>query len=78
MNHRLKQWDIVVIFFAVFNSIFLPLELAFRPVFLESSWMMYINHCIDFCFFVDIIVTFNTSYIHPMTGEEVRNRKSIT
>ena len=39
--------------------------------------MAIINHCIDACFFVDIIVTFNTSYIHPMTGEEIIDRKHI-
>jgi hypothetical protein len=77
MNKNLKHWDILIILFAIFNSLFLPLELAFRPLFLANYWMTFTNHCIDACFFVDIIVTFSTSYIHPMTGEEVNNRKNI-
>ena len=67
----------MIILLAVFNSLFLPLELAFRPQFLDSRWMNIINRCIDAFFFIDIIVRFNTSYIHTMTGEEILSRKKI-
>lgn len=35
------------------------------------------NNCIDFCFFIDIVLTFNTSFIHPMTGDEILTHKAI-
>jgi hypothetical protein len=63
--------------FAVFNSLFLPLELAFRPKWIDSGSMSVVNRIIDACFFIDIFVTFNTSYLHPMTGEEIFSYKDI-
>jgi hypothetical protein len=77
MDKNLKIWDLLIILFAIYNSLFLPLELAFRPDSLKSFWMTFTNHCIDGCFFIDIILSFNTSYIHGMTGEEIFDRKSI-
>lgn len=77
MNINLKKWDLFIIFLAVYNSIQLPLELAFRPSYLDASWYGFVNHMIDFCFFIDIVLTFNTTFIHPMTGDEVITHKAI-
>ena len=35
MSKNLKTWDYMIIIFAIYNSLFLPFELAFRPEFLE-------------------------------------------
>ena len=37
----------------------------------------YFNYSIDVCFFIDIIINFNTTFLDPETGEEQKTRKEI-
>lgn len=49
-------WDTIIILLAIFNSIFIPLTLAFKPPFSETNFYEAINTTIDSLFFVDIAV----------------------
>ena len=48
---------------ATWNALTLPVELAYEPEILKSSFNAALNHIIDFFFLVDIIVVFRTSII---------------
>ena len=74
--YRIK-WDLFVIILAVYNSIFLPLEIAFRPSFLKHQNLVNINHVIDAIFGIDIIISYRTTYVNPQTGDEQLNSSKI-
>ena len=44
---------------------------------MESAGFMVFNTCIDFCFFLDIILTFRTTFYDPVSGDEVFDKKQI-
>ena len=72
-NHPYKiKWDLVVMFFATWNAISVPIEVSFSPAILEHKYFTWVDSVIDFCFFVDIIINFRYAYLHPKTGEEIR------
>ena len=78
MNVNKTRWDIFIILLAVFNSITLPLELAVLPPFMLDNWYLdAFNHIIDVLFFFDIVISFRTSYVNQMTGDEIFNTKKI-
>ena len=37
-----------------------------------------LNGCVDFCFLLDVIVNFRTTYFDPRTGDEVIDTKMIS
>ena len=60
-----EKWDYVVMLCAVYNCIYLPYEIAFKnqkDCYASVEWIDYMNYCIDFLFFVDIILNFRTTY----------------
>ena len=71
------KWDMYIIILAIYNSICLPLQIAFNPPFLETDYISGFDNVIDVCFFLDIVLTFRTTYVHPMTGEEIFDLKKI-
>ena len=50
-------------FFAIFNCVFVPLQVSFDSDSLNSTSFLVINTTIDICFFVDMIISFRTVYI---------------
>jgi hypothetical protein len=71
MNQYRNWWDLVIIFSAIYNSILLPLESAFRPSFLESDNFKYVNSIIDIMFVIDILISFRTTYQCSESGYEI-------
>ena len=61
---------------AIFNCIFIPIKIAYAPVFLESTTIFILNLIIDLLFFIDILITFRTGYIDD-TGNEVLEPRLI-
>ena len=53
----------IVIFFAVFNCFTIPVQVAFEPMSMSKLWFIIMNFMIDFCFLIDIIVTFRVAYV---------------
>ena len=77
-NQRAKNnWDLLIIFLALYNAILLPLEFAFSPDFLESIYYVVLEYIFDFLFFMDIVVTFWTTYVNKKTGMEIHNKCRI-
>ena len=72
------KWDLLIILLALYNSIFVPIELAVKPKFLkDNQFMDVMSLFIDFVFFMDIVIHFKTSFINHATGDEVLNSKKI-
>lgn len=48
---------------AIYNSLAIPHEQAFKEIYFKSFFSVALNHFIDMCFALDIILTFNTSVL---------------
>lgn len=77
MNPVIIKWELFVILLAVYSSIILPLEIAFKPPTLDNKNFKLINHLIDLLFLIDLIITFRTTQINIMTGEIITDPKQI-
>ena len=62
---------------ATYNCFQIPFDVAFEPEIFKSGWFKLANFFIDFCFFVDILVSFRTTFINEKTGAEIRDVKLI-
>lgn len=47
-------WDIWIIILAVWNSLYIPYDIAFQPSFSNNVFLIFFNAFIDFNFLVDI------------------------
>jgi len=64
-----KKWDLFVLFFAIFNSLTIPFEQAFRPEFTDEVWYRILNNIIDLMFVIDVIMMFFTSFLSKVGKE---------
>jgi len=77
-NNPYKQaFDLLVILFAIFNSLSTPVEISFKPEYIENYPFKIANGVIDVIFLVDLVVNFRTSFISG-SGEEIIQPKQIT
>ena len=77
-NHPYRvKWEWFIILLAIWNSITLPIEIAFETDFFQATYTQVGNHIIDGFFILDIILTFRTSYQNIHTGDEITNSKLI-
>jgi hypothetical protein len=73
-HHALFKWDLLIIGLAIWNSVFIPFDLAFEPP--EIPFIDLMNSTIELFFMVDIGIAFRTSYL-TFEGEEITNPKKI-
>jgi hypothetical protein len=66
----------VVLIFALYNSFTIPYELSFDVKINDSQMYVYFDNFIDFLFAIDLLLSFNTSYMDNK-GDEVKCRKLI-
>ena len=71
------KWDLFIMLLAIFNSICIPIGLSFRPESFDTFIYKAFNLFIDACFWLDIILTFRTTFKHPRTGDEIISPKQI-
>ena len=62
------RWDLVIIALATYNCITVPIGIGFEPPFMSELWFAFLNQITTLFFFLDIILTFRTSYMKK--GEE--------
>ena len=76
-----ERWDYFVMVLSIYNSGYLPYEQAFEKYehcsFANLYNIDYFNYSIDFCFALDILINFSTTFLDPETGEERKTRKEI-
>jgi hypothetical protein len=65
-----KCWDLFIILLAIYNCLSIPIVVAFNPDYAKSSSMEVNDNMIDILFLCDIVVTFRTTYLTAVTGEE--------
>lgn len=59
---RVSRWDMFIIILAIYNCFSIPFQTAFEPEIMESYGFLIFNTLIDLCFFLDIVVTFRTTF----------------
>ena len=77
LNDNRIYWDFFIILLAIYNSLALPMEIAFKPPWLMTSVNYTLNTIIDCLFAIDIIIIFRTTYVCPSTGAEIIEGKQI-
>ena len=78
LRHNSKfrlRWDLIVIFFALYNCVSIPYEVAFESGISNHITITIFDYIIDFCFFLDIVFNFRTTYVNSKTGTEVISSK---
>lgn len=69
------RWDLMVMLIAIWNCISIPFDVAFEPH--KGKANQVFDTLIDICFFLDIALAFNTSFVNEKTGFEVFSYKLI-
>lgn len=69
-----QLWDFFIIGLALFNCIYMPVELAFKT---RNENMDGINLFIDILFIIDVVVSFRTTFLNEKEGEEICSTKVI-
>jgi hypothetical protein len=57
------RWDIYIICMALYNSISIPLSIAFQVDALDSIGITIFEAFVDLSFFIDVLLNFRTTYI---------------
>jgi hypothetical protein len=70
-------WDIFIIILALYNSIIIPVEIAFNPEDLNKALEITIEASINMIFMIDIILTFRITYVSITSGDEIFDPKQI-
>lgn len=70
-NNNFKvRWDLVIMFLSLYNCFMVPVDMAFKPDFLNSTLMLSINFSIDIIFFFDILISFRSTFVNKKGEEE--------
>ena len=65
------NWDIFIIFLALYHSVVTPLDFSFDYIQerVNQTPLWQIEIFVEVCYYIDIYVGFTTSYINNYTGE---------
>jgi hypothetical protein len=66
-----RKWDMFIIFLAIYNSVSIPLTIAFEPKDMSTTAFQILDSCIDLIFLIDIIIAFRTTFIDTKIGREI-------
>ena len=75
-GHRKLAWDILVGTVIFYSIIEVPFRIAFQPS--KSTNIGYLDIIVEGLFFFDILVTFNTAYVDPVTNFLIADRRLIS
>ena len=74
-------WQIAMVLTICYVSISVPVAIAWGQTLLPGSrcvrWMYHVDLFVDTFFLADITLTFATTYLDEITGEEVKDRRCI-
>lgn len=62
---------------AIYNCYCIPVDVAFSPPEFNTTLVKTINGMIDFAFFIDILVSFRTTFMDQKTGHEIHDSKRM-
>ena len=72
------QWDLLIIVLSIYQAISIPIDIAFQPDIFNSPSFKTLDSLIDLIFMTDIVFRFRTTYIDPVSGEEVMDSMLIS
>ena len=58
----MKRWDLLMVVALAFTAVITPVEVAFLDEGGVITMLWWINRLVDFCFLVDMLLTFNLAY----------------
>lgn len=67
----IKYWQNVVIIFAMYNSVTIPIAIFYDvhgPSIISSNVIALVDALVDFIFLIDIIITFRTTFLDTEKG----------
>jgi hypothetical protein len=70
-------WDILIIIMALYNSIIIPVEIAWNDPFFGGIFEITIESFINMAFMIDIFLNFRITYISSVSGDEIFDPKKI-
>ena len=70
-------WDIIIIVMALYNSILIPVEIAWNVRELGSTLEVIIESVINMAFMIDIFLNFRVTFISSVNGDEIFDPKKI-
>lgn len=75
----MPRWDLTMVVALAFTAIVTPVEVAFYSEGLYITPMWVVNRIVDFCFIIDIILTFNLAFQErpERGGQWVFNKRGI-
>ena len=76
----MKQWNNFVIILALYNSLFIPLQIFYKEQghsFMLGTEIRFVDACVDLFFLIDIIIKFRTTYLDSKQSIEVRDPHKI-
>jgi len=65
------SWDLLIIALSIYQAISIPLSISFAPDVFNSPSVKTWDSLVNLVFMIDIILRFRTTYIDPISGEEV-------
>lgn len=71
-------WDFLIILLSVYQAIAIPLSISFNPDIFGHPVVKTVDSLIDLIFALDIIFRFRTTYIDPISGEEILDNYLIS
>lgn len=75
-NLFLNYWNNTVLILAIFNSFAVPIEMTVYTQLSDIMWYSVSDIFINFLFFIDILIQFNTGF-YDSEGQMVRDRREI-
>ena len=71
------RWDIIIILLSIYNSITIPVSIAFQPEILNHKYVTIFDAVVDLIFLLDIIISFRTTYMDTVSGADVTDSHKI-
>ena len=70
-------WDFLIILLSIYQAIIIPYSISFEPDTFNAWQVKTFDSLVDLTFVLDIIFRFRTTYIDPISGEEIMDSMLI-
>ena len=73
-----QDWDFLIIGLSIYQAVTIPLAICLDPDIFNAPMVRTFDNIVNLIFLADIILQFRTTYVHPVTGEEIIDPTLIT
>lgn len=64
-------WQLIIVILSIYQVVSIPIAISFDPDIFDAPTFRTIDSLSDLAFVFDIVLNFRTSYIDPISGEEI-------